>query len=51
MKVLITILVSLVLVGCGERASCWNDNKGRYTSCEDMRGDEIDRRIDERGRK
>lgn len=38
----------LILTGCGERASCWNDIKGRYTSCEDMRGDEIERRIDRR---
>jgi hypothetical protein len=39
-----------LLAGCGERASCWNDIKGRFTSCQDMRSDEIDKRIDERER-
>ena len=38
------------LTGCGEAASCWNEIRGRYTSCQDMRADEIDKRIDERER-
>jgi hypothetical protein len=47
----VVILLSLLaLTGCGEAASCWNDIKGRFTSCEDMRRDEIDKRIDERER-
>jgi hypothetical protein len=43
------ILMTLsMLTGCGQPASCWNSDRGRFTSCEDMRRDEIDRRIDER---
>lgn len=41
-------LALLLLTGCGEAASCWNDIKGRITSCEDMRRDEINREIDRR---
>ncbi len=44
------LLTPLLLSGCGEAASCWNDIKGRFTSCEDMRRDEIDKRLDERER-
>lgn len=46
----VAIAALVVLTCCGESASCWNDIKGRYTSCEDMRRDEIDKRIDERER-
>ena len=42
------LLALLLLSGCGEAASCWNDNRGRFTSCEDMRRDEINREIDKR---
>jgi hypothetical protein len=51
MKALYIILASLMLFGCGERASCWNDSKGRFTSCEDMRSDEINRELDKREKK
>jgi hypothetical protein len=41
--------VVLTLSGCsGETASCWNDARGRYTSCEDARSDEINRELDKR---
>lgn len=46
----IVLGVCLLVSGCGEPASCWNDNRGRFTSCEDMRSDEIDKRLDERER-
>lgn len=39
---------SLALAGCGERAACWNDSRGRYTSCSDVRIDEINRELDKR---
>jgi hypothetical protein len=45
---IIIVLALLLLSGCGEAASCWNDNRGRFTSCEDMRRDEINREIDKR---
>lgn len=43
------ILMGLsMLTGCGEPASCWNADRGRFTSCEDMRRDQINREIDKR---
>lgn len=44
----VAVILMLTLTGCGERASCWNDIQGRFTSCEDMRSDEINREIDRR---
>lgn len=44
----VALLALLLLSGCGEAASCWNDIKGRFTSCEDMRRDEINKLLDER---
>jgi hypothetical protein len=44
----VCVVVFMLLAGCGEPASCWNDIKGRFTSCQDMRKDETDRQLDKR---
>jgi len=44
----LAVILILTLTGCGERASCWNAIQGRFTSCEEMRSDEIDRHLDRR---
>ena len=54
MKALTIILASLMLSGCGERASTWSDKQGRYRPTDEVRremiNDEIDRRELERGK-
>lgn len=40
---LILIAAAFALAGCGEAASCWNDQRGRATSCDDMRRDQMER--------
>ena len=41
--------VAGALLAACEPASCWNEIKGRYTDCAQMRADEIDRELDRRG--
>lgn len=42
------LLSLMVLTGCGERASCWDDKRARFAPCEEVRRDEINREIDRR---
>lgn len=48
LTVIALLFAVCLLFGCGERASTWDEKKGRYVSTDDYRRDQINREIDKR---
>jgi hypothetical protein len=44
----ICTVIFMLLVGCGEPASCWSDQRATFRPCDEVRRDQINREIDKR---
>ena len=44
---LMVLVIALLVVACGERASTWDETQGRFVSTEDYHRDRIRREIDQ----
>jgi hypothetical protein len=44
----VCMVIFMLLVGCGEPASCWSDQRATFRPCDEVRRDQINREIDKR---
>lgn len=48
MRYILVVMATIFLAGCGEPASTYDDQRGRYVSTDEYHRDQIERAIDRR---